>query len=133
MRWGKIISSRIFIAPIAMFLVCVPYLAKRSIPLTFIIFASLSVAIILASIGLLYVSFKIDRYVQENNFQLWKRSKSHSLKERIESGKAIKTMSMQIPQLKECVKRVDKIAFALLAIWTVIFLTILSLVIFTGV
>jgi hypothetical protein len=133
MIWGKTISIKIFIAPIAIFLVCVPYLANRNIPLTFIILASLAFVIILASIGLLYVGLKIDRYVQENDFQLWKRSKSHSLKERIEAGKAIKTMSMHVPQLEECVKKVDKIAFVLLAIWTTIFLLILSFIIFTGV
>lgn len=97
----------------------------------FVILVSLAITIILALLYPLYVGLKTDRYVQKHNFQLWKKSKSHSLKERIEAGKEISAMSIQIPCLEKHVKFANKVAFALLTVWTLIFLGIFSLIIFS--
>ena len=129
----KVISFKIFIAPITVFLVCIPYLAKKNLLLTFIILASLAITLILASLGLMFVSLKADRYIQKHDFQLWKKTKSHSLKDRMEAGKAISSIYTQVPCLAKTSEFANNIAFVLLTSWTVIFLLILSFIIFTGV
>ena len=51
---------------------------------------------------LLYVALKTERYVQKHDLQLWEKSKSHSFRDRREAGKAMRSMSMQIPCLENC-------------------------------
>ncbi len=129
----KVISFKVFIVPIAFFLVSLPYLAKKNLPLTFAIFVSLAITLILASLGLFYVSLKADRYIQKHEFQLWKKTKSHSLKDRMEAGKAISSIYVQVPCLAKTLKFANNIAFVLLVIWTITFLLILSFIVLTGV
>ena len=121
----------LFIIPVAIFLVCLPYLANKSPLLMFIILASLGIAIILASLYPLYGGFKINHYVQKHNFQLWKKSKNPSLKERMDASKEINSLVMQTPCLEKYLKHGNKIAFILLIIWTLIFLGIFSFIIFS--
>ncbi len=123
----------IFIAPIAIFFVCIPYLAKKNLPLMFAILASLAIILIFASLGFLYVGLRIDRYVQKHDFQLWKKSKSHSFKDRREAGKAMTAMSMRTPCLEKHVRYANKVAFILLTIWTLISLGIFSFMILSAV
>lgn len=127
----RAISFKVFIVPIAIFLVCVPYLAKKDMPLMFVILISLAITLIFSSLGLLYVGLKADRYLQKNDFQLWKKSKSPSLKERREAGKAISAIYMQVPCLAKPFKLANNIAFVLLIIWTIVFLGIFSFIIFS--
>jgi hypothetical protein len=128
----KTISFKMFVVPIAIFLVSVPYLAKKNLPLMFVILASLAITLILASLGLLYASLKANRYIQKHDFQLWKKIKSHSLKDRMEAGKAMSSIYMQVPCLAKPLELANNIAFVLLTIWTIGFILILSLIIFTG-
>jgi len=129
----KPISFKVFIVPIAIFLVCVPYLAKKNLPLMFVILISLVVTLIFASLGLLYVGLKAGRYLKKHDFQLWKKSKSHSLRERMEAGRTVSTVYMQLPCLAKPLEFANKIAFVLLTIWTIMFLVIFSFVIFSAV
>lgn len=127
----KPISFTIFVAPIAIFVISIPYLAKKNIPLLFVMIASLGVTLILASLGLFFVGLKADRYVQKHDFPLWKKSKSHSLKDRMEAGRSINAMCMRTPCLEKRMRYANKLAFTLLAIWTLLFVGIFSFVVFS--
>ena len=124
----KAISLKIFIVPIVFFLICVPYMAERKPLLAFIAFFSFGITIILVSIYPVYASLKTDSYVQKHDFQLWKKSKSASFKDRREAGKAIKAMDMQVPCLAKRMKLAHRIAFILLTTWSLVFLCILLFV-----
>lgn len=128
----KTISFAVFIAPIAIFVLSVPYLAKKNLPLMVLMMASLGVALILASLCTFYVGLKADRYVQKHDFQLWKKSKSHSLKDRIEAGRSINAMCMRTPCLEKHMRYANKLAFTLLSIWTLIFLGVFSFIIYSA-
>jgi hypothetical protein len=127
----KAISFMIFIIPVAIFLLCIPFLIKKNPPLTFIFLASLAITIIISSSGLLYASIKVERYFQTHDFHLWKKLKSCSLKDRMEAAKAINHLSTQVPELDRCLKHANKIAFILLTTWTIIFLICFSFIIFS--
>jgi hypothetical protein len=123
----------IFILPIAIFLVFgFPLVTKYPVPIAVLLIA-LFITFVLILLCCLYVGLKTDHYVQKHDFRLWKKSKSHSLKERMEAAKEIKALSMQVPDLERCSYYTNGIAFVLLTIWTIIFLLILSFIIFTGV
>jgi len=128
----KVISFGLFIVPITIFLVFLLPLATKYPALIAILSVSFAITFVLLLLCCLCVGLKTDRYVQKHNFQLWKKSKSHSLKERREAAKAINSMSMQIPYLEKYLKYLNKIAFILFTIWTLIFLAIFSFIIFSA-
>lgn len=123
----------IFILPIAIFIVFGFPLVTKYPVLIAIVLISFFITFILLLLCFLYVGLKIDRYIQKHNFHLWKKSKSHSLRDRREASKEIKSLSMQIPSLEKSSKYANKIAFILLIIWTVIFLGIFSFIIFSDI
>jgi hypothetical protein len=92
-----------------------------------------SFIVVFVPIGLygIYGSFIVDRYVQKHDFQLWKKSKSASLKDRREAWKAIQAMCMRTPCLEKHMRYADRLAFTLLSIWTLIFLGVLLYIIFS--
>jgi hypothetical protein len=99
-------------------------MAEKNPLLAFIAFFSFGITVILVSIYPIYAGIKTDSYVQKNDFQLWKKSKSTSFKDRREAGKAIKAIDMQVPYLAKRTKLAHKIAFILLTIWSISFLCI---------
>jgi hypothetical protein len=123
----------IFIAPIAIFLVFgFPLITKYPVPIV-ILLVSFAITFIIISLYALYTGLKTDRYVQKHDFQLWKKSKSHSLRDRREASKEIRSLSLQVPYLEKYVKYANRIAFILLTIWTLIFLGIFSFIIFSAI
>ncbi|MFC1677441.1 hypothetical protein ACFL3G_10325 [Planctomycetota bacterium] len=129
----KVLPFWIFIAPIIISLVVgIPLVTKYPIPIT-ILLVSFVIIIILASLCLLYEGVKIERYVQKHNFQLWKKSKSHLYRDRREASKEMKSLSTQIPHLERYSKYINRIAFTLLTIWTLIFIGIFSFIIFSAI
>ena len=129
----KVSPFWIFILPIAIFLVVgFPLVTKYPVPIA-ILLVSFAITVILASLYPVYVGLKTDRYVQKHKFSLWKKSKSHSLRDRREASKEIRSLASQIPYLEKHVKYANKVAFILLAIWTLIFLGIFSFIIFSAI
>ncbi|OHB58094.1 MAG: hypothetical protein A2Y12_07415 [Planctomycetes bacterium GWF2_42_9] len=114
----------IFIVPIIAFVLCFPYLIKGNPGLTVIILIFLFITFIIISLYELYGGFITNHYVQKHNLNLWKKSKSHSLRERQEAGKEINSLVSQIPCLEKHSNLANKIAFRLLTIWTLIFIVI---------
>lgn len=125
-------SFKLFIVPVVIFLTFLLPSIKKYPALISIVFATFGVTIILSSLCLLYVALKTERYVQKHDLQLWEKSKSHSFKDRREAGKAMRSMSMQIPCLEKSLKYANKIAFALLLIWTLIVFGVSSFIIFSN-
>jgi len=130
----KVTSFGLFIVPVAiLFVFLLPLGIKNHPILVAAAFVSLAITVILSSLGFLYVGLRIDRYVQKHDFQLWKKSKSPSFKDRREAGKAMNAMSMQTPYLEKYVKYANRIAFTLLTIWTLMFLGIFSFIVFSAI
>jgi len=128
----KVQSFGIFIAPIAISIVIgIPLVKKYPVPIV-IVLVSFVITIILVSLCSLYVGLKMERYVQKHNFQLWKKLRSHSLRDRTKAARESKSLSLQIPYLIKNKKYADKIIFTLFAIWTLIFLGIFSFIIFSA-
>lgn len=121
----------LFILPIAVLSVFfLPLGIEKHLILIAAACISLVINSIFTALCALYVGLKADRYVQKHDFQLWKKSKSPSFRERNEAGKAID--SMQIPSLEKHVKYVNKLAFTLLIVWTLIFLGGFSFIVFSA-
>ena len=121
----------IFIAPIAMlFLFLLPLRAQNQPIIVAAALVSLAITVILSSLYYIYIGFKTDRYIEKHNFQLWKKSKSSSFRERREAGKTIS--SMRIPCLEKHIKYANIIAFILFLIWMLIFLGIFSFIVFSA-
>ena len=122
------VSFKIFIVPIVVFFICLPYLARKNPLLMFITLGSFGITVILTLLYPAYASLK-DRktylYLQEQNFALWKKSQSHSLKDRWVARKAMDAIYMQDPSLAKRMKLANKIAFILLTVWSLSFLCIL--------
>jgi len=119
---GKQYPFWIFIAPIALLIGAgFPLLTRHPVPIAM---AMVSLVIVLVPIALhaVYGSFIVDRHVQEHDFQLWKKSKSASLKDRSEAWEAILSMCRRTPYLEKHLRYTDRLAFILLSIWTLIFL-----------
>jgi hypothetical protein len=125
-------SFGLFIVPIAVFVVFGFPLITRYPVLVAIPLISFCIAFVLILLCCLYVGVKIDSYVLKHDFQLWKRSKSYSLKERREAGKVIDAITMQTPYLEKYVRYANKLAFISLTIWTIIFLICFSFIIFSA-
>jgi len=123
----------IFILPIAIFIVFGFPLVIRYPVLLAILLVSFVITFVPILLYALYVAFITDRYVQKHDFHLWKKSKSHSLRDRREASKEIRSLASQIPYLEKHVKYANKVAFILLAIWTLIFLGIFSFIIFSDI
>ena len=121
----------LFIVPIAVLSVFFLPLGIEKQPL---LIAAACVSLVINSIFTAlcasYVGLKADRYVQKHDFHLWKKSKSHSLRDRREAAKAID--SMQIPYLEKPVKYANKVAFVLLIVWILIFLGVFSFIVFSA-
>lgn len=128
----KIPSFGFFIVPFLIFLISFPFLFSKNPPFSGLLFASLAIAILVAASPFFYVQLKASRYFQKNNFPLWKKSKSRLLRERIEASELMSNMVTEIPCLKNSFKLVNKIAFAVLIIWTVIFIIVSSFIIFSA-
>ena len=123
-------SFGIFIAPIAISFGCVPLITKYPVPIA-ILLVSFVITFIPILLYALYGAFITDRYVQKHDFHLWKKSKNHSLRKRREAEKEINSLVMQTQCLEKHVKYANKVAFILLAIWTLIFLGIFSFIVFS--
>lgn len=122
----------IFILPIAISLVFGFPLVKRYPVLLAILLVSFVITFIPILLYALYGAFITNRYVQKHDFHLWKKSKSHSLRDRREASKEIRSLASQIPYIEKHVKYANKVAFILLAIWTLIFLGIFSFIVFSA-
>jgi hypothetical protein len=121
----------LFIVPIAILSIFfLPFGIEKQPLLIAAACVSLTINSIFAVLYALYVGLKADRYVQKHDFHLWKKSKSHSLRERREAARAID--SMQIPSLEKSFRYANKIAFFLLVVWTLIFFGVFSFIIFTA-
>ena len=119
----------LFIAPIVISLVVgIPLVTRYPVPIAILL---VSFVIIFISILLyaLYGAFITNRYVQKHDFQLWKKSKSSSLRERREASKQINSLIMQTPRLEKSLKRANTVAFMLFVIWTLLFLGIFLFII----
>ena len=119
----------IFIIPIVISFCCIFLIKRHPLPIA-ILLVSFGITIIIISLFISYAGLKINKYIQKNDFQTWKKLHSTSLRERRDAAKTVKIMSSQIPQLEEFKTKGDKIAFTLLMIWTVIFIGIISFIIF---
>lgn len=123
----------IFIAPIATFVIVgIPLVTRYPVPIAML---TCSFILVFIPIGLhgIYGSFIVNRYVQKHDFQLWKKSKSTSLKDRREAWKAIQAMCVRTPCLEKHMKYANKLAFSLLAIWTLVFVGIFAFIVFSEV
>jgi hypothetical protein len=124
----KVESFGLFIAPIVITLMSFPLIHKYPVPFA-IVLVSLGITIILSSLSFLLTSFKANSYLKKYHFQLWKKYRSRSFRERREAQKEINSMVLQIPQLEKPFKYSNNIAYILFVIWTLIFLGIYSLII----
>lgn len=124
----KVESFGLFIVPVVITLMSFPLIPKYPVPVSIVI-VTLAVTIILSSLCFLLMGLKMDSYLKKHNFHLWKKSKSFSLKERTKASKEKDSLVMQIPCLEKLLKIVNKIAFILFVVWTLIFLVIYSLII----
>lgn len=123
----------VFIAPIAISLVVgIPLITRHPVPIA-ILLVSFGIILVAILLYALYGAFITGRYVQKHDFHLWKKSKSPSLRDRREASKEIRSLASQIPYLEKHVKYANKVAFILLAIWTLIFLGIFSFIIFSDI
>lgn len=122
----------IFIAPFTIFLVVgIPLVTKYPVPIAILLVSLLIIFVPILLYGL-YGAFITGRYVQKHDFQLWKKSKSASLKDRREAEKAINAMCMRTPYLEKHMRYANKVAFIVLTIWTLVFLGIFSFIIFSA-
>lgn len=129
----KIPPFWIFILPITIsFTVGFFLLKKYPIPIA-ILFVSFCITFVLLSLRLFYGGVKQERYFQKHNFQLWKKSYRRSLRERQEAAKEMGSLVKQITYLEKSLKSENKFAFILLTIWTLIFIVIFSLIIFSAI
>jgi len=125
-------SFGIFIAPIAISVVVgIPLVTKYPVPIA-VLLASFVITFFLVLLCSLYGGLKANYYIQKHNFQLWKKLKSTSLRDRKEAARELKSLSLQIPYLIKNKKCVDKIIFILFTIWTLIFLVIFSFIVFSA-
>jgi hypothetical protein len=129
----KVQSFGIFIAPIAISIVIgMPLVTRYPIPIAILI-VSFGITFVLVLLCSSYGAIKANYYFQKHNFQLWKKSRSHSLRDRTEAVKELESLSLQIPYLIKKRKFVDHIIFILFAIWTLIFLAVFSFIVFSAV
>ena len=122
----------IFIAPITIFVaVGFPLIPRYPIPIAVLL---VTFSMIFVPLGLygIYGSFIVGRYVRKHDFQLWKKSKSTSLKAKREAYEAIQAMCMRTPCLGKHLRYSNKLAFTLLSIWTLIFLGVFSFIILSA-
>ena len=119
----------IFVIPVAISFGCVFLIEKYPLPVA-VLLVSFGITIIGVSLFVSYAGLKINRYIQENDFQTWKKLHSTSLRDRRDAAKIIKIMSLQIPQLEEYKRKGDKIAFILLTVWSLIFFGVISFIAF---
>jgi hypothetical protein len=125
-------SFGIFIVPIAISIVIgIPLVTKYPIPIAILI-VSFGITFVLVLLCSSYAGIKANHYFQKHNFQLWKKLRSHSLRDRIEAARELKSLALQIPYLSKNRKCVDKIIFILFIIWTLIFLICFSFIIFSA-
>jgi len=128
----KVQSFGIFIAPVAISIVIgIPLVTRYPIPIAILI-VSFGITFVLVLLCSWYAGIKANYYIQKHNFQLWKKSKSNSLRDRMEASRELESLSMQIPYLIKNRKCVDKINFILFAIWTLIFLGVFSFIVFSA-
>ena len=134
LRYGsKTYPFAIFIAPITISLVVgIPLVTEYPVPIATLLVSLIIVFIPILLYGL-YGAFITDRYVQKHDFQLWKKAKSPSLKDRREAEEAINALCMRTPCLERRMTYANKLAFTVLTIWTLIFLGVFLFIIFSAI
>jgi len=101
-----------------------PILIEKNPALLAFVLASFMATAVLAILCGAYVGLKTDRYVKNNHFALWQRSKSHSFKERTHAQRQIRMLDA--PYLEQISKKWHKVGWSLFLIWFAIVLVVMS-------
>lgn len=122
----------IFIVPVLLFLtVGIPFVPRYPIAIT-IVLVSFIIVFLITGFCYAYRGFKIDRYVQQHDFPLWKKTKIHSYRERREAAIKIRLLASQTPCLEKSRRHIEKIIFILFSLWTLLFLGCFSFILLSA-